>query len=304
VLNLHKTTPILILLLFISCGNTNDPEPIKLDFTKVENTSNELSESQKPLTIAISAMTGPSETYKYYQDLIKYISKKIGQPVRLEQRRTYAEVNELLNRKEIDLAFVCSGGYVDAKQAGTVDLLVVPVIGNKTTYKSYLIVHKDSPDTCLEDLENKIFAFTDPLSQTGYNYPIYLLYNLSKTPEQFFSRFFFTYGHDRAIHAVSNGLADGACIDALIYDYLKIRRPFEIDDIRVIHRSREFGIPPVVIPSGLDKQMAQQLESQFLNMHLDDQGVRILNDLNIERFIRANDTLYNSIREIFNQVRN
>ena len=42
-------------------------------------------------------MTSPQETFAYYNDLIKYISDKVGYPIFIKQKKTYEEVNEMLD---------------------------------------------------------------------------------------------------------------------------------------------------------------------------------------------------------------
>lgn len=90
---------------------------------------------------------------------------------------------------------------------------------------SVLIVPADSPARTMADLRGKVFAFTDPMSNTGRTYPTYLVRQLGQTPETFFARTFFTYSHDDAIHAVADGLADGAAVDSLVYDFAVARDP-------------------------------------------------------------------------------
>lgn len=97
----------------------------------------------------------------------------------------------------------------------------------------------------MADLKGKVFAFTDPISLAGRVYPTSLVESLGSAPDAFFSRTFFTYSHDEAIYAVANGLADGASVDSLVYDYAIIRDPALTQKVKVIHRSPAFGIPPV-----------------------------------------------------------
>jgi phosphonate transport system substrate-binding protein len=168
--------------------------------------------------MAIAAVLSPTGNDTYYRPLIDYFAKALGRPARLIQRRNYQEINDLLARGGVDVAFVCTGAYL--REKGSMELLVVPRIGGKTTYHSLLIVNANSPVGSFEQLRGKVFAFTDPLSQTGYFYPISLLEQMGEQPESFFARTIFTYSHDRSINAVARGLVDGAAVDHLVYDQL------------------------------------------------------------------------------------
>ncbi len=287
----------LFLTLFISCQD-NKIEKIKLDFSVIDDSTAAIENSSNSVKIAIAAMTGPEETYKYYKDLNQYIENLLGEKVIIVQRKTYQEVNDLLASNKVDLALVCSGGYVEAKNNNIAELLVVPVINGKVTYQSYLIVPKNSSYEKISDLKGKVFAFTDPLSNTGSLYPKWLIKNMGYTPEEYFSKTFYTHSHDKAIQAVSHGIADGASIDGLIYEYLKNHGSYTVSKVKIIGKSQEFGIPPMVVPSNLNQELKIKLKEILLNMNTDSIGIEILKHLGIDRFKIGNDSMYNSVRYI------
>jgi len=121
-------------------------------------------------------------------------------------------------------------------------LFLVPVYFGKTVYYSYLITSKASKINNFLDLQNKAFAFSDPLSNSGYFYPAYLLAKINQTPETFFSKFIFTYSHDNSLQAVLDGIVDGAAVDSLIYDYELSLNPNLIYKIKIIKKSPPFGM--------------------------------------------------------------
>jgi phosphonate transport system substrate-binding protein len=57
-------------------------------------------------------MITPVDTVKYYQGIIDYIGARIQRPVRMVHRRTYEEMDGLLERGEVKIAFICSAPYV------------------------------------------------------------------------------------------------------------------------------------------------------------------------------------------------
>ena len=139
------------------------------------------------LRVAVAAMVSPKETLIYYEELLQYIGNQINYDVNLIQRKTYSEVNELLPKRLIDLAFVCSGPYANGREKYRFEGIATPVVRDKPFYQSYLIVHKDSPFHTLEDLRGKIFAFTDPDSNTGSLVPRFWLHELNVSPPSFFN---------------------------------------------------------------------------------------------------------------------
>jgi phosphonate transport system substrate-binding protein len=148
------------------------------------------------LRIAVGAIISPVKSLTF-----DYIGEKLGRGVEMVQRKTYAEVNFLIKERRIDAAFVCSRPYVEGHRNFGMELLCVPVCFGKTEYCSYFIVHKDSTIRLLEDLRGKLFAFSDPLSNTGTLIPTYTLAKMGETPESFFRRYIFTYSHDNSIRS-------------------------------------------------------------------------------------------------------
>ncbi len=255
-----------------------------------------------PLRVSVAAVISPRSTVESYQPLLDYLSKALQRPVELVQRRTYQETNDLLESGEVDIAFVCTSAYVIGHDDFNMRLLVAPSVNGNATYQSFLIVPTDSQAQTIADLQQTVFAFTDPISNSGRVYPTYLVQQLGYTPETFFKRTFFTYSHDDAIYAVANGLADGAAVDSLVYEYALERNPTLAQKIRVIHQSPTFGIPPVVISPNLRPQTIAMLQEVLLNMKNTSDGKTVLSALGIDDFILIEDSAYESARTLISQV--
>jgi phosphonate transport system substrate-binding protein len=251
-----------------------------------------------PLRVAVAAIISPRGTVDSYGPLLAYLEAQLDRPVELVQRRTYAEVNESVRTGEVDLAFVCTSAYVVGEREFGMQLLVAPQVQGDTVYHSLLLVPADSPAQEMADLRSGVFAFTDPISTSGRNYPIFLVQQLGETPVTFFARTFYTYSHDDAIQAVANHVADGAAVDSLVYAFAVAREPELADKVRVIHQSPAFGIPPVVISPAMRPQLAAELQSILINMAGDPAGQTVLSLAGIERFVLIDDTAYDSVRTL------
>ncbi len=251
-----------------------------------------------PLKVAIAAVISPEGTVESYEPLIRYLENELGRPVELVQRRTYAEINDLIKTGDVDLAFVCTSAYIAGRRDFNMQLLVAPIVGGETYYHSQLIVPIDSDAGSISDLRGKVFAFTDPMSFSGRMFPTYLLHQIGENPSSFFQSTFFTYSHDDAIRAVAQGLADGAAVDSLVLDFALIKDPSLADLIKIIYTSPHFGIPPVVVSPSIRPQQFAELEDVFLNMHKYNPGLEALLSLNIDEFTIVSDNLYDAIEEI------
>jgi phosphonate transport system substrate-binding protein len=290
-------------LVLTACGQ-------QVTYPRVSLTSDPTSSGQDsqlpgadPLRVAVAAVLSPKETLVSYQSLLKYLRDGFGRPVELVQRQTYAETNDLIRSGEVDLAFVGSGAFVQGERDFGMELLVMPQVRGETTYNSYIIVPQDSPAQSLADLRGKVFAFTDPLSNSGRLVPIYVLLRMGEQPEKFFARTIYTYSHDNSIKAVAERLVDGAAVDSLVYEYTIAKNPRYLERTRIIYRSPNYGIPPVVVNPKLDSALKAQLRSLLLSLNENERGRAVLADLLIDRFLPPDPKAYDGIRELAAAVR-
>ena len=248
--------------------------------------------------VAVSAIISPKETFHYYNELLDFLSERSGMIIELRQRKTYAEVNDLLSNQLIDVAFICSGAYMTDKLYEKVKLLAVPLSNGIPFYQAYIIVHENSSFQRFEDLKGKSFAYTDPLSNSGKLYALNLIQEAGYNPENYFSKTNYTYAHDNSIQMVEKQMVDGATIDGLIYEYLLEFKPERVDKIRIIQKSQYFGIPPVVVPNNINTELMNKLQNILFTMHTDSIGKSILDKLLIDKFIAGDIKNYESIKQM------
>jgi len=294
----EKKKILLVILLFVIISGCLEPEgvvKVNLSNRTADNIDNSDAES---LRIAVSAIISPDETLVYYQDMFDYLSLKMGVPVKLVQRKTYQEVNDLVRKNSVDAAFVCSLAYIEGKDQFGMELLAVPIVRGEPRYYSYIIVPNDSSIKSLEELKGKTFAYTDPLSNSGKLSPEYMIAQLGENPETFFKLTFFTYSHDKSIQAVAEKMVDGAAVDSLVWDFKNATDPDFTSRTKIISKSPPYGIPPLVVSKDIDPILKEKLGKILLQMHEDKKGIEILDRIMIDRFSEDNDSLYNSVREM------
>ncbi|MDM8554673.1 phosphate/phosphite/phosphonate ABC transporter substrate-binding protein [Desulfococcaceae bacterium HSG7] len=255
------------------------------------------------LRIAIASMISPRITKKYYEDLLQIIGNKLNRRVVFLQRKTYAEVNNLLESKEIDCAFVCSGPYISGKDKFGMEILTVPVVCEEKRYYAYIIANKASAVRTFNDLKGKKFAFTDTYSHTGCLVPRYMLVQQGFTPDSFFSETFYTNSHDNSIQAVAEGLADGAAVNCLIWEFLNAEEPEFTRQTKIIAQSPPYGMPPIVVHPDLKPSLKNRLRVIFMTLHQDEGAWKFMQKLHISRFEKGDDALYDTVREMQNQLK-
>ncbi|MFQ5436799.1 MAG: phosphate/phosphite/phosphonate ABC transporter substrate-binding protein, partial [Anaerolineae bacterium] len=282
-----KTRQITLLFLLFSLILTGCAQKAaaQINLSDLEPLPDTAASDVKPLRVAVAAIISPKGTVDSYSPLLNYLSLELRRPVELVQRRTYAEVNELVKNGSVDLAFVCTSAYIVGAREFGMDLLAAPQVNDKAEYYSYLIVPANSPAKSMADLRGKVFAFTDPISNTGRNYPVMLVQQLGQIPETFFARTFYTYSHDDAIRAVASGVADGAAVDSLVYEFAVKRQPELAEQTRIIDISPAFGMPPVVVGPQIRPQLQAELTDIFLHMNDNPAGQAALAAAGFDRFV-------------------
>lgn len=253
---------------------------------------------QKPVKIGVVSMITPIDAVEYYQEMIDYISEKMGAPVEMVLKRTYDEMDRMLEKGEVDAAFVCSTPYVEDKRRFGAELLVVPQVNGRAFYKSFIIVHKDSEIKSFDELKGKTFAFTDPKSNSGRLYPVYRLAKKGERPEKFFKKYIYSYSHNKSVELVAKKLIDGAAVENLIYQYMNEKGSPYVKQIRIIEKSPFFGIPPMITTPGVSTFIKEKIKEILTDMHRENKGKRILSAMLIEKFVEGSDSNYDTVREM------
>jgi len=169
-------------------------------------------------------------------------SQAMGEPVDLIQRRTYEEITATILDRSVDAAWIC--GYPFLQHRDSLSLLGVPVWRGRPLYQSYLIVREDDDADMLEDLRGDVHAFSDPDSNSGYLVTASDLARMGATPERFFSRSIFTFGHRNVVRAVADGLTRSGSVDGYVWETLANVEPSLTTRTRIVTKSEWLGFPP------------------------------------------------------------
>jgi phosphonate transport system substrate-binding protein len=263
----------------------------------------ETSERGAVLNVAIASMISPGETFVHYRALLEYIASATGRKTNLVQRKTYAEVNGLLKKGAIDLAFICSGPYVSGKQSCRFEALAIPLVKQKPVYRAHLLTSRAASVSRFDDLRGKAFAFSDPDSTTGCIVPRFLLAQRGEQPQSFFSRTLFTYSHDNSMLAVSRSLVDAAFVHEHIWDFYLSKNPEAASRLRIVSSSEPYGNPPLVASAFVPEPLRQQVREALFAMHEDPKGAAILRALRIDRFIPPEERLYDPVQRMIARLR-
>jgi phosphonate transport system substrate-binding protein len=232
----------------------------------------------------------------------RWFEKKLDLPVSFIQRGNYREVVDLLRSGKIDFAWICGYPYVRHRQELT--LIGVPLWKGRPTYRSYLIVRSKAHGLReLRDLRGRVFAYSDPDSNSGFLYPQYSLLSSGENPARFFGRTFFTWSHRNVVESVAVGLADGGAVDSYVWETLAELHPDLVQATRIIERSPEFGHTPFVARARIDAALYAPFRDILLGMASDSEGAALLRELRLDGFVGAEPRLYDGIERMARLLR-
>lgn len=247
-----------------------------------------------PIKIAMISILNSQETYRYQQQMAEVIGRKMGRPVLLLHRRSYAELSQLLSKGGADIALLSTGAYSIYGQREGYALLAMQQRHGVPYYLSYVVVSRQSTIESLWELQGKSFAYTDPLSYSGYLAVNRQLTEAGLKPNEFFGYSYFTYSNDKSLRAVAGQFVDGASIDSLAYEYLQKNHPGLIDQVRIVAVLPPVGTEPFVARQQFPYKT--EIQNILLHLHEDLLLAEALNKLMIDRFILPRPELYPMIQ--------
>ena len=144
----------------------------------------------KMLTIGLLPTESSSHITDRFDNLAKYLEKKLGIPVELKTSTDYAGVINAMQFKHVDLAFFGPKSYVEAAQRAGAEAFAQELLEDGTQgYHGVIITKKGSGINSVKEAKGKVWAFTDPNSTSGTLVPtIYFYKELKIDPEKYFSR--------------------------------------------------------------------------------------------------------------------
>lgn len=267
------------------------PVPEVINLNEIEATPNyEWTSQDNPVKIAMISVLNSQETYQYQQQIAEAIGAKMGRPVLLLHRRSYAEINQLLLKGDADIALFSTGAYSIYGQREGYVLLAMQQRHGLPYYLSYVIVPGQSATNSLWELKGKSFAYTDPLSYSGCLAVNRQLSSTGLDPNTFFGYSYFTYSNDKSLRAVAGQFVDGASIDSLAYEYLQKNHPDLIEQVRIVAVLPPVGTEPIIARKQFPYK--QQVQDILLHLHEDPSLSEAFNKLMIDRFILPRPELY------------
>ena len=211
----------------------------------------------RPLVLAFVPQENPEKLLGDVRAIDLYLEAAMGRRVEARVTTDHAAAVESLAAGAADIAFMGALPYVMARERIGAAALLSEIYRGKPSYSGAVFVRRESGISSLEDLRGKSIAFADPISESGFLYPLDLfvkagLLAARGDPRAFFGEVYFAGGYQQAIQAVANGLVDAAGVSVYATLLLDAGRRGEV---AAIARTPPIPSHVVVARRGLDPEL-------------------------------------------------
>lgn len=243
------------------------------------------------------------------KDMQKYLESELKISVVVEIPTSYITVVESFGSKRADIAILNTYGYVLAKQKYDVVPRLKLLNRGREHYFGQIITRADSGIQSLEDLNQKRFAFVDPVSSSGYLFPLHLL-NDKKIK---FKETIFAGTHDAVVTAVYQKKvdagatfyappdADGTPKDARWV--VRTQFPDVFEKIKVLKMTDPIPNDPVVFRKDIPQELQDKVVFALKKYVQTEEGKKNLMAMyHITDFSTAADSDYEIVRKFIKET--
>ncbi len=228
-----------------------------------------LAAKEKALTLAFIPQENPEKLIGDIDVISGYLKQQTGVPVRGFVTSDHASAIEALRNGDADISFMGALPFVIAEKEVGAEVLLSEVYRGSPTYRGRIFVRRDSGIQTLADLRGKSIAFADPISESGYLYPLETfveagLIERDQDPKAFFGELYFAGGYQQAMQAVATGLVDAA--GASQYAELLLS-PEQQADVKWVVESDLIPSHVVIARKGLDRDLRAKFTAAMLKLN-------------------------------------
>ncbi len=224
---------------------------------------------QNTLTLAFIPQENPEKLIGDIKQITKYLQKEIGISVKGYVTQDHAAAVEALRSEQADISFMGGLPYVLAHNEIGAEVLLSEVYRGSPLYKGRIFVRRDSGINKIKSLKDKSIAFADPISESGYLYPLDIFVKEGflkhgEDPNKFFSTVYFAGGYQQAIQAVANGLVDAAGVSQFA-DLLLTAE--QLAKVKWIAESEDIPSHVVCSRKGLNPEIKENFKKAMLKLN-------------------------------------
>lgn len=259
-----------------------------------------LAQKRKELVLAFIPQENPEKLQGDIKVISAWLAKEIGVPVRGFVGSDHAAAVEALRNNDADISFMGALPYVIANaQTGAVAVLA-EVYRGSPAYTGRIFVRRDGAIEKLADLKGKAIAFADPISESGYLYPLDIfvesgLLQRGEDPKRFFGKVYFAGGYQQAMQAMQAGLVDAAGVSQ--YADLLLT-PDQQPQVKWIAESKPIPSHVVIARRDLDPALKAKFVAAMLKLNAPQNVALLKHVYSPDGYVEADPKSFDGVREL------
>jgi phosphonate transport system substrate-binding protein len=228
-----------------------------------------------------------------------YLAAAMDQSVELIIPTNYNATVEALGNGSLDFAYLGGLTYLKAHEQYGVTPLVQR--DSDLQFHSLFITQSRSSIQGLADLKGKNFAFGDINSTSGHLMPYLALKNAGVDPDKDL-KFRYSGSHPATAKAVEAGAVDAGALDETVFRQVTANKDVDPAKVRVFYTTPPFVDYVWVARKDVNPALAERFSQAFLRLQ-QPKHAAILDILRGNKFVRASDAEYETLRSVARQLR-
>ncbi len=222
---------------------------------------------------------------------------------------SYIAVVESFGTKRADIASINTMGYIMAHDRYKTEARLIIERHGMETYQSQIIAKAHGPIKSLKDINNKRFAYVDPMSTSGYLMPAKLFSDLKVKPKETI----FAQKHDNVVTMIYQDQVDAGATwyspphKGQIRDARRLVQTQYKDiesKIKIVHLTEHLPNDPIVFRADLPSSIKEATINSLLAYIATTEGQQIFDDLlGATGLIKCSDSRYDGVREMLKTLK-
>ena len=255
---------------------------------------------RKDLVLAFIPQENPEKLLGDIKAVSAYLGQEIGVPVRGFVTSDHAAAVEALRNGDADISFMGALPFVIAEKEVGAQVVLSEVYRGTPIYTGRVFVRRDSGISGLADLRGKSIAFADPISESGYLYPLDTfvkagLLKRDQDPKAFFGEVFFAGGYQQTMQAMATGLVDAA--GASQYAELLLT-PQQQSEVTWIAESDPIPSHVVIARKGLADALKAKFVAAMMKLNEPANKALLKHVYSPDGYVEADPAMFDGVRKL------
>jgi phosphonate transport system substrate-binding protein len=238
----------------------------------------------KELNFGIIATEKAGALRQMWEPFLDDMSKAVGVKVNGFYATDYAGIIEAQRFNKVQIAWYGNKSAIEAVDRANGEVFVQFIdLDGTPGYYSYLITHKDSGITSLDQVlkngKDMTFGIGDPSSTSGTLVPTYYVFTLNNLDPKTHFKVMRSANHEGNFLAVLNKQVDVATSNSEMIQKMKEKSPEKLEQIRILWTSPLIPRDPLVYRKDLPAEMKKKIQDFTVGYGKDDREKEILKNL-------------------------